>query len=246
MKQGLIYPEILLKGSEQMALDVILMDKCIKESRHSLIIRLYKSENFWLSIGKNQTSIPSHWIQIAKDKKIEIVRRPSGGKAVLHGAGLTYSLIWQSPPKKKQQAYKIASQWLITAFEKMQLPLKFGSQASNSLSSNCFATSTIADLTDMNNQKLIGSAQLWRKGTLLQHGEILLFPPKALWEEIFKTKPPKTFASSDFRRQLTERLYKSCMSYWPEVSWENGTLNDKDLSELKIKSLNYLPLLGNQ
>ena len=49
---------------------------------------------------------------------------------------------------------------------------------------NCFSTSTYADLIDENGQKRIGSAQFWRKGRLLQHGEIILDPPKELWEEV--------------------------------------------------------------
>ena len=43
---------------------------------------------------------------------------------------------------------------------------------------------------DENGQKRIGSAQLWRNGHLLQHGEILLDPPPKLWAEVFHSDPP--------------------------------------------------------
>ena len=64
----------------------------------------------------------------ANSKKLHLIRRPSGGNAVLHSGGLTYSLIWPSPPKKRKEAYLYTCKWLISAFSSLGLPLQFGNQ----------------------------------------------------------------------------------------------------------------------
>jgi lipoate-protein ligase A len=56
--------------------------------------------------------------------------------------------------------------------------------------SNCFASSTAADLVDRAGVKRIGSAQCWQHGRLLQHGEILLDPPPTLWKAVFGEAAP--------------------------------------------------------
>ncbi len=71
------------------------------------------------------------------------------------------------------------------------MDLFFGNQPVNVSNSNCFSTSTLADLVDKDENKQIGSAQYWQKGHLLQHGEILMEPSKELWKKVFNTDPPK-------------------------------------------------------
>merc|ERR1712159_891095 len=173
---GLYIKPIELNGPEQMAIDLFLLEKSFIDKKFYMAIRFYTWSGNWLSIGKNQKEISQHWLELLKNKKLNIVRRPSGGKAVLHSGGLTYALIWKEPPRNKKESYLKTSKWLKDAFRKAGIDLFLGDQKVNITSSNCFATSTLADLTDKNRIKQIGSAQLWRKGHLLQHGEILIEP----------------------------------------------------------------------
>ena len=228
-----------MSGEKQMALDVMLLEKVKKSSSISLAIRFYNWDGFYLSIGKNQKHIPENWLSLVKKKELQIVRRPSGGNAVLHGGGLTYSLFWKSPPRKKHEAYYLANQWIIKGFAKFGVNLKFGNQIINTSEKNCFSTSTPADLVDQNGQKRVGSAQLWRKSHLLQHGEILLDPPKDLWKEIFSSKPPEPSSNSIPREGLDEILYESCRLNWPEVNWQTAKLTQKDLAQITINSKKY-------
>jgi lipoate-protein ligase A len=169
-----------------MALDDWLLD------RGEPALRLYGWARPTLSLGRHQRRLPAHWSALAAAGMIEVVRRPSGGRAVLHGRGdLTYALIWPDPPPDRRVAYRLACLWLQEAFAALDLPLHFGGEAATARSpASCFASATAADLVDAAGHKRIGSAQLWRRGRLLQHGSIQLRPDPALWQAIFPGTPP--------------------------------------------------------
>ncbi len=238
--KGLLLPTMKLSGGDQMAIDVMLLQKAMDDPNLAMILRFYKWNGFWLSIGKNQRNIPYHWFSLARKKIIKIVRRPTGGNAVLHGGGLTYSLVWISPPRNKLKAYYQASSFLIKGFSKLGLPLGFGNQPNNPSEQNCFASATAADLVDPYGNKRIGSAQLWRKGHLLQHGEIILDPPQKLWMEIFQTKSPEPASNLIPREGLDKIIYNSFETSLPQINWQIGKLTSKELSQIKSNSNLYL------
>ena len=153
-------------------------------------LRFYQWPRPTLSLGFHQQRLPAHWLELAASGVIDLVRRPSGGRAVLHGGDLTYALIWPTPPPQRSEAYRRACRWLQRGFAAIDLPLGFGEAAFNRDRDSCFATSTAADLIHADGSKRIGSAQLWRRGALLQHGSILIQPERALWREIFGVDPP--------------------------------------------------------
>ncbi len=236
---GDLIETVCLPGYEQMALDMILLEKSLKSPSHALTIRFYKWEGNWLSIGKHQKELPIKWKNLENQGKLKIVRRPSGGKAVLHGGGLTYSLVWSNPPIKKHKSYLQACEWLINGFSELGMELVFGDQADNCLKDNCFATSTTADLVDKTGNKRIGSAQLWRHGHLLQHGEMLLDPPRELWKEVFNVNPPKPAPCSIPREGLENHLKEKIIECWPEINWNSRDLSKKELIAAKNYSKSY-------
>lgn len=128
-------------GDWQMALDAWLL------SQRRPALRLYR----WggrptLSLGLHQRHLESHWLALARVGRLDLVRRPSGGRAVLHGGDLSYALVWPDAPGCRRQAYLEACSWLQVAFARMGLPLQFGHQAVRRQEPSCFATSTAADL----------------------------------------------------------------------------------------------------
>jgi lipoate-protein ligase A len=123
---------------------------------------------------------------------VELVRRPSGGRAVLHAGELTYALVFRPPTRDREAVYRHCCQWLQQALAQAGEPLHFGqaSPAAAAQRSSCFATATAADLVSEDGAKRIGSAQLWHGPALLQHGSLLLDPPAALWQRLFQADPP--------------------------------------------------------
>ncbi len=230
--EGLLYLNPLeLTGPEQMAIDLFLLEKSFTDKSFHMAIRFYTWDGDWLSIGKNQKEIPNTWIKLVKNEKLKIVRRPSGGKAVLHSSGLTYALIWKYPPRNKKESYLKTTQWLQDGFKKAGLDLFFGNQAENMANSNCFATSTLADLVDKEKNKQIGSAQYWKKGHLLQHGEILMEPSEKLWRKVFNTDPPNIKYELKEKDRLIFYLKESLKKIWPNLKLYNYELgkNDKEI-----------------
>jgi lipoate-protein ligase A len=156
------------------------------------MLRLYRWSRPTLSLGRHQQRWPQHWQAMAAAGQIELVRRPSGGRAVLHAGDLTYALVMQASLRSREQAYRHACGWLQEAFNSAGEPLQFGSStaAAAQQRSNCFATATAADLVTPQGWKRIGSAQLWQDMALLQHGSLQLEPPPQLWVSVFGESPP--------------------------------------------------------
>ncbi len=234
MKEEVLYlPPLESSGPKQMAIDLFLLEKAISDNNFNMAIRFYTWDGNWLSIGKNQKVLPKTWLNLLKKEQLKIVRRPSGGKAVLHSRGLTYALIWKNPPRNKKESYLKIAQWLKYGFKKAGVDLFFGNQPLDILNSNCFATSTLADLVDKEKNKHIGSAQYWKKGHLLQHGEILMTPSKQLWKKVFNTDPPKIKNKIKEKDKIITFLKQSLTLNWPNLKLSNYKLNNNDKHIIK-------------
>ncbi len=220
-------------GPKQMAIDLFLLEKSFIDKNFQIGLRFYTWDGDWLSIGKNQTKLPKKWLELIKNEKLKIVRRPSGGNAVLHSRGLTYALIWKYPPRNKKESYLKTTQWLKCGLKKAGVDLSFGTEPVHISNSNCFSTSTLADLIDKDKNKHIGSAQYWRKGHLLQHGEILMEPSKQLWKKVFNTDPPKIKNEIKDKFKVINFLKESLVKIWPNLQLSNYTLDKKDKEIIK-------------
>ena len=216
---GRLIPNLTGDGPTQMAIDAMLLD----QAKQAPVLRFYQWDGPWLSLGRHQRNMPQHWDQLAKEGCLRMVRRPSGGQAVLHAGGLTYALIWPSAPRRRKQAYREACQWLIDGFSQLGQPLQFGDDPAGVNGSNCFASSTAADLVDPAGVKRIGSAQCWQRGRLLQHGEILLDPPPALWQ--CSTKQPHPLHPGNDRRTLVQLV--EAMAIAGLIDWTGAPGDDE-------------------
>jgi len=232
-KEALYLEPLELNGPEQMAIDLFLLEKSFTDKDFHMAIRFYTWDGDWLSIGKNQKQLPKEWLKLLKNEELKIVRRPSGGKAVLHSRGLTYALIWKYPPRNKKESYYKTTEWLKDGFQKAGLDLSLGNQSINISNINCFSTSTLADLVDKDKNKYIGSAQYWKKGHLLQHGEILIEPSKEIWGKVFNTQPPDVKKELKDKKRIMNFLKDSLVKIWPNLKLSDYKLDIKDKAIIK-------------
>ena len=174
-----------------MQIDSDLLDWAIENNYQDAIFRLYGWSPACISLGRNQKD---DFVdeKLVKDCNIDVVRRLTGGRALLHDNELTYSFI--CPVNYLQnggnvvESYKEISQYLIDKLETIGIHTEFGAQkAVKTKFDYCMLISTGADLC-YQGKKLIGSAQCRKNGYILQHGSILMDYNKELLEKIFNEK----------------------------------------------------------
>ncbi|MGB7084558.1 MAG: biotin/lipoate A/B protein ligase family protein [Phormidesmis sp.] len=184
-----LIPLIEASGAEQMAIDSWLLDQHVKGMQPS-ILRFYTWLRPTISLGYHQRQFPEHWNDLHwQGQRLELVCRPTGGRAVLHQGDLTYALITSGLSGSRRAVYRQLCQFLIKGWGDLGVALSFGAAGRGYIHNpNCFGTATAADLIMENGYKLIGSAQVYRDGCVLQHGSMRLRPNRDLFEKVFEEK----------------------------------------------------------
>lgn len=175
-----------------MAIDSWIFDQCHRGLMPPTL-RFYTWSPAAISLGRNQRSWPAHWPDVSwQQQPVDLVRRPTGGRAVLHAGDLTYAIAHSIPIRNRRQAYEHLCQFLIQGWQTLGVQLQFGQARRNYTAHvNCFSTATRADLVLANGYKLIGSAQAWQGQTVLQHGSMRLHPDQKLATQVFGMAPNK-------------------------------------------------------
>ena len=174
-------------GAFNMQKDGDLLENAIKDKLSEPIFRLYGWSPACVSLGRNQkiAFIDENFLQ---SNNIDIVRRLTGGRALLHDNEITYSYVCPVSSlehgENVTESYKEISQIFIDKFKKLGIELEFGGKPARGHFDYCMLVSTGADLC-CNGKKLIGSAQFRKEGYILQYGSILYDYDKTLLEKIF-------------------------------------------------------------
>lgn len=166
-------------GKYNMELDIFLSKICKDDEAY---FRLYRWEPFTISLGANQNANEIN-IQKCELDNIGLVKRPTGGRAILHAEELTYSIILPlNYGLSARSVYNKVSETLSSALAKYNPLLKsveleniqpnFKKLLNKPSGALCFA-STAKSEVKFNGKKLIGSAQRKMDKVVLQHGSIL-------------------------------------------------------------------------
>ena len=163
-------------------------------------LRFYRWTPPAISLGFHQQQYPDRWNAIAQQQHLDIVRRPSGGRAVLHKGDLTYAVITDTngidedanyKKRSHRQVYEYICEFLIKGFAELGITLTYGTSGRGYIHNpSCFSTATNADLVIADGRKLIGSAQVYRRDSVLQHGSIAIAPDHELLTELFQAEVP--------------------------------------------------------
>ncbi|MEM1292189.1 MAG: lipoate--protein ligase family protein [Cyanobacteria bacterium P01_H01_bin.162] len=172
-----------------MALDTLLLEQLIA-NQQAPTLRFYRWHPVAVSLGYHQKDWPQHWQSLSfNGQSVDLVRRPSGGRAVMHQGDLTYAIALPMTGSR-DSAYRQICDALIAAWQRFDVALDYGrAGGSYRHQANCFALATAADLITPAGYKLIGSAQLRRDRYLLQHGSLRLWPDAALSAQVFGKAP---------------------------------------------------------
>lgn len=166
------------RGAWNMAVDEVLLEAC--GTGDSLpTLRLYAWEPACLSLGYAQ---PAGDVDLPRlrARGWDLVRRPTGGRAVLHVDELTYSVI--GPPGEPRlagtvlESYNRLAAALVEALRLLGLPVEVQERAAapnRSPNPVCFEMPSAYEIT-VGGKKLLGSAQARRREGVLQHGSLPL------------------------------------------------------------------------
>lgn len=152
-------------------------DEALSERSGRPVVRFYAFRPATLSLGRFQ---PASTVDLdaARRDGLSIVRRPTGGQAVLHDNELTYSVILPRShvrDLRKREIYRFVSGLLAEALLRLGVRAGFTLQRSGSARDpDCFATTGEFELATEDGRKLIGSAQATNRRACLQHGSIPL------------------------------------------------------------------------
>ncbi|ALF53925.1 biotin--protein ligase [Nostoc piscinale CENA21] len=184
-----LIPFLEASGNLQMAIDKWLVEQHHLR-KHPPTLRFYTWSPAAISLGYHQRQYPPAWENLTwQGKKLDLVRRPTGGRAVLHQGDLTYAVITSGLTGNRLQAYTKICEFLIQGWRSLGVELSYGTSGRGYIHNpNCFGTATGADLILPNGAKLIGSAQLKRGDVILQHGSIRLQPDAELFAKVFGTE----------------------------------------------------------
>ena len=158
-----------------MALDEALMARA--RCRGETVLRVYGWSKPTLSLGRNQRAAGLYRESTLAERGIDVVRRPTGGRSLLHHREITYSVTGPCDDTGALVAeYARINALLRHALTSLGVPVEIATPALRAAAPSaapCFAEPARGELT-LGGRKLVGSAQ-WREcGAMLQHGSILV------------------------------------------------------------------------
>ncbi len=165
-------------GAFNMAYDENLVHK-FNSFNQKPILRIYGWNPHAISVGFNQ-GIDHFDLKKLNDNGIDIVRRPTGGRAILHAHELTYSVIIKLNDDGPRAIYTFINKGLLRGLQLLGIRAELSSDDTDfrkhyqtNQAVACFSTSTKSEIK-YRGKKLIGSAQRKYGNVILQHGSFLL------------------------------------------------------------------------
>lgn len=219
-------------GPTNMAIDAALLRRA--GDRTGPTLRFYTWATATLSLGYFQ-AVAERGDHV-DSLTAPIVRRASGGGALIHDRELTYSLILpaQSVPADSRRLYRIVHNAIRDAFREFGIRLdRFADLELGPVTDNrflCFQRRTDEDLM-LHGYKVLGSAQRKERGGLLQHGGLLLtaspYAPQLPGLNDLADRVPSV---ETIRQSLTENLGAALGS-----AWNVGELSDLEKNEAALE-----------
>lgn len=185
-----------------MALDEALLHRA-RETAEA-VLRVYTWSAPTLSLGRNQHAAGVYDLNRAKALGVEFVRRPTGGRAVLHHREITYSVTAPVSETTLRESYEHINRMLVGALRTLGVDVSVAGSTDRAPlpdGSPCFEVPTVGELT-FGGRKLVGSAQWREEGALLQHGSILIDDDQPLIAELSRTRPPPSVPPATLREAL--------------------------------------------
>jgi lipoate-protein ligase A len=169
-----------MEGARNMAMDAALLEQVEQAETPRTIVRFYAWHVPTISLGRNQQIERAVDVEYCRANGIDIVHRPTGGRAVLHDDELTYAVISNDTERFGDTIYgnyKRVSEALCLGYNRLGVPAVLAPDTrKTSLSADgadppCFLSPSRYELM-VDGRKIVGSAQRRIRRSFLQHGSM--------------------------------------------------------------------------
>lgn len=216
----IIVDEMPHNGLFNMSMDAALLQLAAERERS--VVRIYQWSEPTVTLGYFQG--------LNQDSEspfpgLPVVRRLSGGGAILHDREVTYSLILPTSHPARQDpsgVYETVHQGIIQLLATLGVPSllrsEFEAMATHRVSVEstptaepflCFLRQNPNDIVHSSGYKIVGSAQRRRKGVILQHGSIILKASELAPQVNGIEDLEPGFAAAEFRQNLPVTIARS-------------------------------------
>ncbi|MDB4905605.1 MAG: biotin/lipoate protein ligase [Gemmatimonadetes bacterium] len=183
-----------------MGWDHALLERAARTGEATL--RVYEWDRPTLSLGRNQPARDEYDLGQLAARNVGIVRRPTGGRALLHGREVTYSVTAPLTGEPLRALYQRINELLLRALHSFGVPAELSAPRTRAPAPSlapCFQEPTSGEIV-LHGRKLVGSAQWRHGGAVLQHGSILLADDQPLIAALMRAQiaqPPAAASLSD-------------------------------------------------
>lgn len=175
------------------------------------VLRLYRWQRPTLSLGYFQKLEDVADAAFMSSRGVDLVKRPTGGGAILHDQELTFSLCLPLAHQALQgsinDSYVNLTRPLLDVLRKLNISATFRGECPSSKPANCFAGAACPDLV-VDGKKVFGSAQRRKDKAVLMHGSLLFEIDEALWRGVFAGNIGGGFAGVGHAGENWESLLK--------------------------------------
>jgi lipoyl(octanoyl) transferase len=167
-------------GVANMAIDAGLLERVDSSPTPLTIVRFYTWKTPTISLGRNQSVQRAVDLDYCRAHKIDIVHRPTGGRAVLHDDELTYAVVSNDAGYFGETIYgnyRRVSEALCLGYQALGVAAvlapdtRKAAPLSNGGEPPCFVSPSRYELM-VNGRKIVGSAQRRVRRSFLQHGSM--------------------------------------------------------------------------
>jgi lipoate-protein ligase A len=188
-----------LDGARNMSIDAALLDEVERSEAPKTIVRFYGWSSPTISLGRNQQIHKAVDVDYCRTSGIDIVHRPTGGRAVLHDDELTYAVVSNDTEQFGDSIYgnyKRVSEALCLAYNRIGVPAVLApetrklSAMANDGDPPCFLSPSRYELT-VDGRKIVGSAQRRLRRSFLQHGSMPITCDRAVLARATRLPDPE-------------------------------------------------------
>ena len=192
-----------LESAENMALDEALLERARRTGE--AVFRIYTWAEPTMSLGRNQTAAGIYDPARARDRGVAVVRRLTGGRALLHHREITYSVTAPlTLGDSLRESYARINRLLVDGLRRLGVAVDVAVPRERAIAPTaapCFERPAAGELV-VDGRKLVGSAQWRDESAMLQHGSILIEDDQPMLAGLATEPVAPPVAAATLRRSL--------------------------------------------